>query len=47
MNNVKDLINAGLINRTIVTGKDYDIWDIKLTGFVLRVRKNGNMFYSH
>ena len=38
-------IGNHLIAKLKPKGKSYDIWDNKLTGFILRVNPNGNMVY--
>lgn len=42
---MKALINNSLLTRIASAEKQYDIWDTKLKGFILRVHPNGNMFY--
>jgi hypothetical protein len=42
---MKTIINNALITKLKPAAKDFDIWDNKLTGFILRVYPNGNMVY--
>lgn len=45
---MKDTINKKLIKRLIADGKpkkQFEIWDAKLSGFILRVNKSGKMNY--
>jgi len=42
---MKELIGNALLTRLKPTEKAYDIWDTKLTGFILRVLPSGGMVY--
>jgi integrase len=42
---MKAIINSSLLLKIKPAEKEYDIWDAKLTGFILRVNPNGNLVY--
>lgn len=42
---MKAIINTTLLSQIKPTTSEYDIWDTKLTGFILRINPNGNMVY--
>src|SRR5579872_1473194 len=43
--NMKEMIGASLIARLKPSEKEYDVWDTKLKGFILRVLPSGGMVY--
>lgn len=42
---MRELISNSLLSKLKPESKTYDIWDTKLTGFILRVLPSGNMVY--
>jgi hypothetical protein len=42
---MKELIGASLFAKLKPSDKEYDIWDTKLKGFILRVLPSGGMVY--
>ena len=42
---MKQYIGNNLLAKIKPTGSEYDIWDTKLKGFILRVLRSGNMVY--